>query len=126
VSPDGNWLLYVSNESTHMEIFVRPFGGPDQKISVSTAGGLHPLWSRDGRRIFYRSAERMMAVDVLGTPEHLGTPQVLFERRYEFGPNITFPNYSLSLDGRDFLMVQQEVGGGHLNLVLNWLQTLDK
>jgi len=109
-----------------MEIFVRPLGGPDRKWPVSTDGGLHPLWSRDGHQIFYRTGERMMAVDVLGTPDHLGSPRVLFEQRYEFVPNITFPNYSLSLDGREFLMVQEEAGGRHLSFVWNWLQSLGR
>jgi Tol biopolymer transport system component len=127
VSPDGKWLLYVSNEPGHMEIYLRPFGGGDRRWTVSGDGGLHPLWSRDGRRIFYRSGQRMMAVDLTTTPDvHLGTPQVLFDRRYEFGPNITFPNYSLSADGREFLMVQEEAGGQHFSLVLNWLQNLGR
>ena len=127
VSPDGKWLLYVSDESGRMEIYLRPMSGPDRKWPVSNDGGLHPLWSRDGRQVFYRSGQRMLAVDVTTAPDvHLGTPHVLFERRYTFGPNITFPNYSLSADGRDFLMVQDEPGGRHFNLVLNWRQNLDR
>jgi Tol biopolymer transport system component len=127
ISPDGKWLLYVSNESGRMEIFLRPLVGPDRKWPVSGDGGLHPLWSRDGHRIFYRSGQRMMAVDFSATPDvRLGTPVMLFEHRYEFGPNLTVPNYSLSADGRDFLMVREEPGGRHLNLVLNWLQSLGR
>ena len=126
LSPDGKWLLYVSNESGgRMEVFLRPFGGADRKWPVSGGGGLHPLWSRDGKQIFYRSGQQMVAVNFTPLPNvQLGTPRVLFDRRYEFGPNLTFPNYSLSADGREFLMVQQEPGGRHMNLVLNWVQTL--
>jgi Tol biopolymer transport system component len=126
ISPDGKWLLYVTNESGgRLEVFLRPFGGADRKWLVSVGGGLHPLWSRDGRQIFYRSGQQMLAVDFSAAPDvRLGTPRVLFDRRYEFGPNLTFPNYALSADGRDFLMVQQEPGGRHLNLVLNWFQNL--
>jgi eukaryotic-like serine/threonine-protein kinase len=123
VSPDGKWLLYVSSESGRMEVCLRPLGGPDRKWTVSNGGGLHPLWSRDGRKAFYRSGQQFFEVDVTTSPEvKLGTPKVLFERRYEFGPNLTFPNFSVSGDGRDFLVVQSEPGGRHLNLVLNWLQ----
>jgi Tol biopolymer transport system component len=127
LSPDGKWLLYVSNESGRMEIYLRPFTGGDRKWSVSGDGGLHPLWSRDGRRIYYRSGQRMMAVDFTAAPDvRLGAPVTLFERRYQFGPNITVPNYSLSADGREFLMVREEPGGRHLNLVMNWLQNLGR
>jgi len=50
----------------------------------------------------------------------LSAPKLLFERRYSFGLNITVANYSLSLDGRDFLLVT--TGPGNLSLILNWLQ----
>ena len=127
VSPDGKWLLYVSNETGRMEIYLRPFGGGDRKWPVSGDGGLHPLWSRDGRRIFYRSAQRMMAVDFSAVPDvRLGAPVMLFDHRYAFGPNLTVPNYSLSADGREFLMVRDDANGRHLTLILNWLQNLGR
>jgi Tol biopolymer transport system component len=123
VSPDGKWLLYVSSESGRMEVCLRPLGGPDRKWTVSNGGGLHPLWSPDGRRAFYRSGQQFFEVDVTTSPDvRLGTPRALFERQYEFGPNLTFPNYSVSGDGREFLVVQGALGGRQLNLVLNWLQ----
>jgi Tol biopolymer transport system component len=127
VSPDGKWLSYVSNESGRMEVFLRPFGGPDRKWPVSNEGGTQAVWSRDGRQIFYRSGQRMFAVDVTTTPEvRLSAPRTLFDTRYGFGQNITIPNYSLTNDGRDFVMVEEEPGGRHLNLVLNWLQSLGR
>ena len=127
VSPDGNWLLYVSSESGRMEVCLRPLAGPDRKWTVSNGGGLHPLWSRDGRRAFYRSGQQFFEVDVTTSPDvRLSTPKVLFERQYEFGANLTFPNYSISADGREFLVVQREPGGRHLNLVVNWLQRSGK
>jgi len=57
-------------------------------------------------------------------PLHLGEPHVLFEKRFGFGQSITLANYSLGHDGREFLMVEDLPGGRHLDLVLNWLQTL--
>lgn len=56
----------------------------------------------------------------------LSAPRTLFDKQFGFGQNITIPNYSLSNDGRDFVMVEQEPGGRHLNLVLNWLQSLGR
>ena len=57
VSPDGRWLAYESNESGTSEIFVRPFPALDSgRWPVSTGGGTQPLWSRDGREIFYLDA----------------------------------------------------------------------
>ena len=123
VSPDGKWLAYVSNHSSQMEVYLRPLDGGDRRWPVSNGGGLHPLWSHDGRQIYYRSGQKLMAVDVTVSPDvRLGTPRLLHERRYEFGVNLTFPNYSLSHDGRQFLMVKGDDDSSHFNLVLNWLR----
>jgi serine/threonine-protein kinase len=122
VSPDGKWITYVSNESGRMNVYLRPFGGPDRKWTVSSQGGTHPIWSVDGRRIFYRSGNQVIGVDVTTSPEvQLGEPRVLFERRYSFGQSITLANESISHDGKDLLMVEELPDSRYLNLVLNWL-----
>jgi Tol biopolymer transport system component len=119
-SPDGKWLTYVSNSSGRMEVYLRPVEG-GTRHPVSTTGGLGALWSRDGRRIFFRNGMQFLAVDVTTSPTvQLSAPTVLFERRYAFGPNITIANYSLSKDGNDFLLVS--AGADHLSLIFNWLQ----
>jgi hypothetical protein len=43
---------------------VRPFPGPGAKLQISTNGGTKPIWSRDGRELFYINGDKMMAVDV--------------------------------------------------------------
>ena len=120
-SPDGKWLAYVSNSSGRMEVYLRPMEG-GTRHPVSTNGGVGPLWSRDGKRLFFRNGQQFIAVDVTTQPTvQLGAQQVLFERRYAFGPNLTIANYSLSRDGKDFLLVS--AGADHLSLIFNWLQT---
>jgi eukaryotic-like serine/threonine-protein kinase len=47
-SPDGRWIAYASDESGQMQVYVRPFPGPDRKVPVSTQGGTQPLWSPKG------------------------------------------------------------------------------
>ena len=69
VSPDGRWLAYSSDESGIYEIYVRPFPDVDAgRWQVSTAGGIHPQWSPDGRELFYLAVRTagvaMMAVAV--------------------------------------------------------------
>jgi serine/threonine-protein kinase len=61
VSRDGRWLAYVSNETGRNEVYVRPF--PDvgaAKVQISTSGGASPLWSRDGKELFFVNAARNM------------------------------------------------------------------
>ena len=55
LSPDGRWMAYVSNESGTYEVYVQPYPGPGEKIRVSVAGGLDPIWSAKGRELLYRS-----------------------------------------------------------------------
>jgi len=81
LSPDGNWLLYQSNESGRRELFVRPFPDVDRvRVQVSLGGGEAPLWSRNGREIFFLSLDRqMMAVDfTAGTTPVVSEPRALF------------------------------------------------
>ena len=54
-SPDGRWLAYQSNESGTMEVSVLPFPGPGEKSRVSIGGGQSPVWSRNGKELFYWS-----------------------------------------------------------------------
>ena len=54
ISPDGRWLAYESNDSGQLQVFVRPFPDINKgKIQVSTAGGVQPLWARNGQELFY-------------------------------------------------------------------------
>jgi len=85
VSPDGHWLAYESRESGQQEVYLAPF--PDAKASkrpVSTRGGTRPLWSKDGRELFYYvEPDAIMAVPVrLGSDVVLGTPQVVVKGPY--------------------------------------------
>jgi serine/threonine-protein kinase len=63
-SPDGHWIAYTSDETGQIEVYVRPFPGPGGKWQVSTGGGSVPIWSNDGRELFYASLdERIMVTE---------------------------------------------------------------
>jgi serine/threonine-protein kinase len=121
MSPDGRWLVYVSNESGRNEVYVRPFGGEERRRQVSNDGGSQPAWNPTGREVFYRSGDRMMAVEVTpaGNDLQLSPPRQLFERTYAYGAGITIANYDVAKDGR-FLMVRDDTTVGRLRVVLNW------
>ena len=52
-SPDGRWLAYDSDESGRDEVYIRSFPESGTRIQISTQGGTGPLWSRDGKELFY-------------------------------------------------------------------------
>jgi serine/threonine-protein kinase len=63
-SPDGRWIAYSSDDTGAYEVYVRPYPGPGPPIRISEAGGVAPRWAADGRTLFYRSGEFLMAVSV--------------------------------------------------------------
>jgi hypothetical protein len=64
MSRDGRLLAYASNESGQFEIYVLPLRDPSRRVQVSHGGGTQPVWSPDGRQLFYRSPDRMMRATV--------------------------------------------------------------
>jgi eukaryotic-like serine/threonine-protein kinase len=129
-SPDGRWLAYISDESGRFEVYVQPYPGPGGKWQISTEGGTEPVWNPHGHELFYRSGNKMMAVDIATQPGFsAGKPRVLFEGRYEPTP-ATFPNYDVSPDGQRFLMLkpseQEAAAAMQINVVLNWFEELKR
>jgi serine/threonine protein kinase/Tol biopolymer transport system component len=122
LSPDENWLVYVSNESGPNEVYVRPFGREGRRQQVSSDGGSQPAWNPNGREIFYRIGDRMMAVTFTpaGSVPQLSAPKQLFARAYAYGAGITISNYDVSKDGQRFLMVKDDSTVGRLRVILNW------
>lgn len=127
-SPDGRWMAYVSDESGRQEIYVQPYPGPGQKWTISTDGGREPVWSADGRELFYRNGDQMWTVKVETKPSFTaGKPQLLFlfEGQYvtdEFG----HPRYDFSNENQRFLMIQLELAPTQIRVVLNWFEELKR
>lgn len=80
ISPDGRWLAFTSDETGRHEIYVISFPDAAGKVAISVEGGLEPKWSSDGRELFYRSGDQLMAVAVeAGEAFQVGEPKVLFD-----------------------------------------------
>ena len=128
ISPDGRWLAYVSQESGHREVYVQPYPGPGGKYQISTEGGTEPLWNPNGRELFYRNADKMMAVDIYTQPSFAAAkPRQLFQGNYVLN-YFAGPFYDVSRDGERFLMLQPVEQGqaepSQINVVLNWFEEL--
>jgi serine/threonine-protein kinase len=121
ISPDGRWLAYISEESGQDEVYVQPFPGGGERRQISTRGGMEPIWSQDGRELFYRNGDRMMAVAVETEPGFsAGVPRLLFEGRYILDSH---PRYGVSPDGQRFLLSRLE-GETQIKVVPNWFEEL--
>jgi serine/threonine protein kinase/Tol biopolymer transport system component len=128
VSPDGRWIAYQSSESGKSEIYVRSF--PDvtkAKWQVSTSGGNAPLWSPDGRELFYRSGDATIAVRVETVPTFKPlNPTVLFRGNYSKASWVDETYWDISPDGKRFLMMKEVEAEAprKINIVLNWFEEL--
>ena len=108
LSPDGHWLAYQSNESGTSEVYVRPFPNvATSKWLVSTGGGTRPLWSRNGRELFYYvDPGTIMAVSVtLGSSFSFDKPTVAVKVSFS-RPLIFSRHYDVSSDGKRFLLLK--------------------
>jgi len=126
LSPDRRWLAYSSIETPY-EIYVVSFLQPGGKWQVSKGGGERPVWSHDGRELYYYSAEqrKVLAVEIKpGTEFQYGDPKPLFDVK------MTDPNsdFAVTKDGRFLVPVQLEQAGGGapMTVVLNWTEMLPK
>jgi eukaryotic-like serine/threonine-protein kinase len=132
ISPDGKYIAYMSAESgpNQMEVYVRPFPEVNKgKWQISSGGGESPLWSPNGRALFYRNGSAAMAVPV-DTKETFsaGKPNMLFRGTYVTGYGQS-PAWDISPDGKRFLMVKEvgptaAEGPRKINVVLNWIDEL--
>jgi hypothetical protein len=103
---------------------VVPYPGPGGKWQISTAGGREPAWNRNGRELFYRDGDKMMAVEInMQSGFSAGTPKILFQGRYQTLTAST-PNYDVSADGQRFLMLEPTEQTAQINVVLKWFEEL--
>ena len=126
-SPDGRWLAYVSDETGEEEVYVTRYPGPAGSRVISVNGGSVPVWSRDGRELFYIEGDLLKVVPIESTEPALktGTPRTLFEVRYP--PNRGGAGYDVAPDGQRFVMLQlPEATSSHINVVFNWFEELHR
>jgi serine/threonine protein kinase/Tol biopolymer transport system component len=127
ISHDGHWMAYCSNESGRDEVYVRTFPKVDAgKWQISMGGGRDPRWSRDGRQLFYRNEDAVMAAAVETEPAfRAGKSQLLFRGAY-----LSTEGWDVHPDGKRFLMVKagekapSAEAPRRINIVLNWLEEL--
>jgi serine/threonine-protein kinase len=123
----GQWLAYTSDQSGTEEVWVRPFPGPGAPVPVSSGGGHDPVWSRDGKEVFYLNGPKILSARVIpGATFRVDPPRVLFERG-SYGSPIAGRVYDVAPDGR-FVMIENEPNDNttpaSIVVIRNWQETL--
>ncbi len=123
LSPDGKWLAYQSNETGRFEIYVRPFPGAGGRMQVSSGGGGEPIWSRSGHMLYYRQGQTVMGTSVTtGTSFAIGDRKIVLTGDYMSNPS--HPNYDITPDGKQFLMLRRTGDEVRTIVVHNWRREL--
>jgi eukaryotic-like serine/threonine-protein kinase len=120
-------MAYVSSESGRAEVYVDRYPSLAEKIAVSMDGGQRPRWSRDGRELFYRQGDALMAVFVdTGTSFQAGKPRRLFAGPYR-GESQEMA-FDVSPDSQRFLMIKSDAAATlrQINAVQNWFEDLKR
>lgn len=120
ISPDGHWLTYQSSESGAYEVYVRPFPGAGGRKQVSAGGGTEPLWAKSGNALFYRSPHGVMSVPVTtGATFGITGPRSI-RLTGDFMSNPSHPNYDVSPDGSEVLLIRRAGEEVQTIVVENW------
>lgn len=124
LSPDGRWMAYASNESKREEVYVAGFPIVGEKHQISSGGGSRPVWSRDGKELYYMSpAGKVMAVEIKSRGTFQATaPKPLFAVRFPFRNH----NFDVTKDGRFLISTLVGQSGAPLTVVRNWTALLKK
>ena len=131
VSPDGLWFAFESNRSGRYEIYVRPYpNAQDGEWKVTRDGGITPVWSRDGKELYYwKSTGPEVSVNAIpitpGATFSAGESHELFTGQYAQTSWDT--GYDVGIDGR-FLMMKP-VGTpprDQIIIVQNWIEELKR
>ena len=136
LSPDGRWLAYASTETGQTLIYVKPFPNiSDDPWRVSPEFGINPLWSPDGRELFYRTNSEvgLRVVQTETEPTFSSrTPELLFRLgAYEVAGGFS-RHFDIAPDGDRFIMMASGTADqtsddepfNGLIFVENWFQEL--
>jgi Tol biopolymer transport system component len=136
-SPDGKWIAYLlaalaGTSGATTGVFVEPYPRTGAKYQVAPGGGRTPLWSRDGRELFFHDqfSNRLSVVSVRTEPTFSSGTPVVLPIEGTVHP-IQQRNYDVTPDGKQLLVVIPESAGKttqpgaqQINVVLNWAEEL--
>ena len=127
VSPSGDWVAFVSNETGAGNVYVMPFDGGRGTV-ISTDGGHSPIWSGTDAELFYVGGRMMMSARLVFEPDIRVERSSMFDATYFVTGDSTIATPFDYDPVRDrFLMVSRDSGlQSHIRLATNWFEELER
>src|SRR5262249_34791066 len=105
------------------QVYVRSYANPNFQRQISTEGGREPVWARNGRELFYRNGNLLMAVDVLEDPVFTPCrPHQLFPVDDYMISGVYAPNFDVTKDGHFVMVKLPYQRQNEFHLLLNWFR----
>jgi serine/threonine-protein kinase len=124
LSPYGRWLAMESRDAERGNVIVLPWPALDAQYVVSPNGGTEPLWSRDGRELFFRSGNRVLAVPVSAARTWAASPAVELFRGPYAADNWGDQSWDIGPDGRFLLLRYTGESRLRIQVIENWATEL--
>ncbi len=126
ISPDGKWLMYVSNETGRQEIYIAPYPALGERRQVSTSGGTSARWLGDRSLLYVQPSDgKFFAVDFdeNGDSLRMGAPRPVFGNKVPpRGP------FGVTRDGKRLLFAVpiDDSSSAQIRFVSDWRAELAK
>jgi Tol biopolymer transport system component len=118
-SPNGRWIAGTG-------VSVSPFPRPSGRIQISQGVASQPVWSRDGRFLFFIASDKaMMKASFDPQTGRAGTPQVVFNTRI-VGANFIGTQFDVTPDGKFLIHVLSTDHASPYTLLTNWTVALKR
>jgi serine/threonine-protein kinase len=127
LSPNGKWIAYTGSTGGRRQVVVRPFPGGGDPIPLTIDEGGEPVWSHDGKTLFYLSSREQMRS--LSLEE--GTTLRVTARRDEVnGPYFALgagsrQHFDVAPNGTTFAGLRRRDAKPRLIVITNWRQHVD-
>jgi len=128
LKPVGNdWIAYQSNQSGRSQVYLTRFPHPAAKYQVSKDGGAQPVWSKDGKTLYYLDTYQKLTaitIDTAGDNVRMGTQRTLFPTGIRH--SVPTDGYDVTRDGRFLVLESVTQSKAPVVLVTNWDTQLKK
>jgi serine/threonine-protein kinase len=126
-SPNGKWVAYTSNQDGPAQVYVQPFPPTGARYPISDAGGATPIWSPDGRRIYYVTTGKIVGATLQTSPVFtvLRRDSIMSVLPYNLNTPVHAP-FDIAPDGKHFLALRPLRNDNGLVIVHNWKSELRK
>jgi Tol biopolymer transport system component len=133
-SPDGRWIVYESNFEGRWEVYVQPFPLTGAMHQISTGGGHYPIWSPDGKQLFYATDDvggtsQIISVDVQTQPTFAAVKTTPLPVKGILS-NQARGGFDITPDGKYFVVMlprsadPRKALPAQINITLNWFDEL--